>query len=63
MSMKRTHLLAMLLERHNKINHKLNCDDNCLIYLFFPVSVVENNMLGKQLTVLGIDGIAKKAFS
>ena len=32
MSPKRTHLLAMLLARH-KINHKLTCDDNCLIYL------------------------------
>ena len=31
MSLKQTHLLAMLLVRHT--NHKLNYDDNCLIYL------------------------------
>ena len=39
-----------------KINHKLNCDDNYFIYFLF-CSVAENNMLGKQLTALGIDGI------
>ena len=26
-------------------------------FIFCPVSVVENNMLGKQLTALGINGI------
>ena len=31
MSLKQTHLPAILLVRHT--NHKLNYDDNCLIYL------------------------------
>ena len=38
-----------------KINHKLTCNNSCLIYLLS--CVVENDMLGKQLTALGIDGI------
>ena len=44
-------------------NHKLNCDDNCSIYLlscFIFLSVVENSMLGKQQTALGIDRITKR---
>ena len=39
-----------------KINYKLTCDDNYL-FIFCPVSVVENNVMGKQLTALRIDGI------
>ena len=56
MSLKRTHLLAMSQARH-KINHKLNCGDNCLIFIFCPVSAVENSMLAKQLTDLRIDEV------
>ena len=51
-----SHLLAMSQARH-KINHKLNCDDNCLIFIFCPVSAVENSMLAKQLTDLSIDEV------
>ena len=38
-----------------KINHKLNCDDKCLIYLF-TCKCCGNNMLEKQLGSLGLGG-------
>ena len=38
-----------------KINHKLNCDDKCLIYLFTCECCV-NNMLEKSLGSLGSGG-------
>ena len=33
MSLKRTHFRTHITDETYKINHKLNCDDNCLIYL------------------------------
>ena len=42
----------MFLPSHTK--KIINCDDNFWV-TYCPVSAVEKNMLGKQLTVLGID--------
>ena len=39
-----------------KIDHKLTCDDNCLISVL-SLSVVENSILAKLVTALGTDGI------
>ena len=39
-----------------KIDHKLTCDDNCLISVL-TLSVVENSILAKLVTALGTDGI------
>ena len=39
-----------------KINHKLNCDDNCLIYLL-PCKCCGKQYVGETTDILGIDGI------
>ena len=41
-----------------KTNHKLNCDDKCLIYIsFLQASVVVNNIFEKPLRILGLGWI------
>ena len=44
-----------------KIHHKLNCDDNCLIYLLTCKCCVVSNMKGKQLMSSVLDRTITKA--
>ena len=41
--------------KYFKINHQLNCDDRCIIYL--NASNVRSNILGKLRMILDVDGI------